>query len=121
MRDGRVLVVDDDPDILELVSTLLAAEGVSVELAEDGARALEVLERAEGPSIVLLDWRMPKMNGEAFLRALRAHPPRHPPKVVVISGDYQVFATAKALGAVECVRKPFDFGALVDVIRRQGG
>ena len=67
----RVLVVDDDPDIRELLRLLLELDGYTVETANDGAAALEALARADEPHIVLLDINMPRMSGLEVCERLR--------------------------------------------------
>src|SRR5712692_2484168 len=66
---GVVLVVDDNPLIGELVREVLESEGYAVEIAANGAEALELLDRGN-PRLVLLDMRMPVMNGWEFAAAL---------------------------------------------------
>lgn len=82
---ARILVVDDEPEIRRLLAEHLAAAGhVAVE-AEDGQHALERLAREE-VDLVLLNWNMPGIDGEAFLKHLDLHPERRWPPVVVVSG-----------------------------------
>jgi CheY-like chemotaxis protein len=67
----RILVVDDDHGIRESLRTLLELEGYEVELAEDGVQALLILETYP-VQLILLDMRMPRMDGWAFVRQARA-------------------------------------------------
>jgi CheY-like chemotaxis protein len=73
----RVLVVEDSPALRHLLAMALADEGYAVHTAADGARALELLERL-APCLILLDLRMPVMDGPAFARAYRAPAPPPP-------------------------------------------
>jgi CheY-like chemotaxis protein len=86
---GRfVLVVDDDPDDRERAAEVIAAEGYAVVEADDGAAALDLLRAMkEVPAAILLDWRMPRMNGEGLLGALREDRVLRTLRVVVVSGD----------------------------------
>ena len=78
----RVLVIDDDPLILDLLATLLEADGYTVAVADDGREALELASRLR-PSIVLLDMRMPDPDGWAVARELTARGLH--PKIIVMS------------------------------------
>ena len=113
-RDRCVLVVDDDPDIRDVVALVLEDEGFSVETAGDGAEAL-AKARERPPSGILLDMMMPVMDGAAFLRAWRteATGPRVP--VVVMSAN-QKATDALSLGAVDFIPKPFDVDDLLRVV-----
>lgn len=82
---ARVLVVDDEPEIRRILAEHLAAAGhVAVE-AEDGRHALERLE-SDTVDLVLLNWNMPGLDGQAFLEHIDLHPERRWPPVVVVSG-----------------------------------
>ena len=70
---NRVLVVDDDPSIRELIGALLAPESFDVRFAEDGAEAVE-RARAEQPDLIILDIMMPMMDGLEACRQLKADP-----------------------------------------------
>lgn len=113
-----VLVVDDDQDIRETVALVLRAKGFGVELAADGVEALEHLERGGSPSLILLDLRMPRMNGLELLRELRARRWQLP--VVVLTGDHAAAAEAARSGAKECLIKPVDLDALLGAVERFG-
>ena len=84
----RVLVVDDDPDILDALSEILEVEGYDVQRARNGREALQRLEQAM-PDLVLLDLMMPVMDGWAFARS-RARGAR--PPIIVLSADRNVSA-----------------------------
>jgi CheY-like chemotaxis protein len=105
-----VLVVDDDPDILEAVSEILEGEGYRVARAANGAEALARVE-AERPGAILLDLVMPVMDGFAFARTLRARAGA-PVPVVVISADGSPDRAAD-LDAYAYLAKPFDVDALL--------
>lgn len=72
MRDIRILVVDDDDDVRESVALLLRAEDYDVLTAGDGRDALALLAKIGRPSLVLLDWMMPGMDGRLVLDIIRA-------------------------------------------------
>jgi DNA-binding response OmpR family regulator len=66
-----VLVIDDEPDLVHMVSLSLLPEGYKVMVANDGASALRLIH-AELPDLVLVDWQMPGMDGVAFCKAVRS-------------------------------------------------
>jgi CheY-like chemotaxis protein len=87
VHEGPVLVVDDDPDVRERMTTLLTREGWRVTSAENGRAGLEAVG-ARKPGLVLLDLMMPEMDGFGFLRELRARPDwRDIPVVVLTAKD----------------------------------
>jgi CheY-like chemotaxis protein len=106
-----VLVVDDDPDILEALCEILAMEGYRVAQARHGAEALARVA-AERPDLILLDLMMPVMDGAAFAEALRARHPGAGIPVLVISADASP-ERAVGLEASAFLAKPFDLEALL--------
>ena len=113
----RVLVVDDDPTILESVADALAEDGITVTVAEGGARALALLQRV-APDVVLSDVRMPDIDGFALLREIKA---KHADCDVVMMTAFDDMATVVASmrgGAVEFLVKPLDLRQLRTAIRR---
>ena len=109
-----VLVVDDDPDILDAVCDILEGEHYRVSRARHGQEALERVAE-ERPAIVLLDLMMPVMDGVAFARALRARYTEDEIPIVVISADGNP-QRAAAVGARGFLAKPFDIDALLDEV-----
>jgi CheY-like chemotaxis protein len=114
----RILVVDDDDDIREVMQELLVAEGFQVDVAKDGIDALGKLEVEATPPLILLDMMMPRMDGEAFLKALRAKPALANASVVVISGNGAAREKAGNFQASGCLVKPFELDELLELIRR---
>ena len=110
-----VLVVDDDQDLREMLALVLQAHGYRTQEAVDGLDALDQIEAGTKPSLVLLDLRMPRMNGTEFLAALKDRMRTAIP-VVVITGDVGGAREALAAGARTCVRKPIDMDALLDTV-----
>lgn len=102
----RVLVVDDDPTILDLITTILRLARVEVATAVDGEAGL-ALARVMRPDVVLLDIMMPRMDGYDACRALKAAP--HPPRIVMVTAKTSTEdeLAALAAGADGYVRKPF--------------
>jgi CheY-like chemotaxis protein len=114
----RILVVDDDDDIREVMQDLLVSEGFRVDAAKDGLDALDKLAHDGHPPLILLDMMMPRMDGEAFLKALRGRPDLADAPVVVISGNAAVREKANSLHAAACLVKPFELDELLGVVRR---
>ncbi|MEX2247055.1 MAG: response regulator transcription factor [Dehalococcoidia bacterium] len=104
-RAETILVVDDDPIIVELVSRILDLEGFPVESCGSGGRALQLFEQVQ-PDLVILDIRIPEMDGISVCRAVRTH--SHVPIIMLTAIDDEADA-ARALesGADDYVRKPF--------------
>jgi CheY-like chemotaxis protein len=111
MNSPLVLVVDDDPDILEAICDILEAEGYRVARARHGGEALQRLE-AERPSLILLDLMMPVMDGVAFAQRLHGDPGVAEIPIVVISADGNP-QRAALVGARGYLAKPFDIDALL--------
>lgn len=105
-----ILMVDDDPDILRLLTIALQPEGFRLLSASDGDTALQIA-RAQRPDLLLLDWNMPGRNGLEVCRALRADPDAHLRQVpVVLLTAYQEAddtAAGFAAGVTDYVTKPF--------------
>jgi CheY-like chemotaxis protein len=114
MNTPLVLVVDDDPDILEAICDILEGEGYRVARARHGEEALVRVE-AQRPDVILLDLMMPVMDGVAFSQALRQRPSFRDVPVVVISADGNP-QRAAAVGAVGYLAKPFDIDALLSQV-----
>lgn len=119
-RIKSVLVVDDDDAIRDMVAETLQYEGYAVEVAENGAEALERL-RQKQPDAIVLDLMMPVMDGWQFVEALRELDARAEVPIVVMSAAHQLHETADRLlakGVRAVLAKPFDLDALIGVIER---
>jgi CheY-like chemotaxis protein len=120
MMDGRgtVLIVDDDPDILEIVTVVLGLYEVPTVTACDGVEALEVMRAEGGLGLVLLDLMMPRMSGVEVLAEMKRDPALVELPVVVVSGNYQTEGAVLAMGANEYLVKPIDVDVLMRVVSR---
>ena len=107
----RILVVDDDHELAHVLAFALELRGYLVELATNGSDALERVRRARF-DVVLVDWKMPVMDGRAFLREHVREAGTNVPPVVVMSGAPEAAAQALHLGAAAVVAKPFHFEEL---------
>ncbi len=115
---ARVLIVDDSPTILKVVSAILARHGYEAAAARDGLAGIEMIKRGPKYDLVLLDFVMPRMNGYQFCRELRSNPAHRSLPVVLMSakGDKIRGQFVQQTGAVDAITKPFDARALVAVI-----
>jgi CheY-like chemotaxis protein len=114
--DKRVLVVDDDSAIREFVSMALEDEGYEVVTAPHGAAALELV-RQEAPRAIVLDMRMPVMDGWEFSRVYRQLPGPHAP-IIVATAARDVEERAAQVQADAFLGKPFDLDALLGVVEQ---
>ena len=112
-----MLVVDDDPDILEALSEILEAEGFEIRRARNGKEALERLE-PDPPQLILLDLMMPVMDGWEFAQRMRQRPSVAGITLIVLSADRNVGSKATDIGAVGHLAKPFELNDLLDMVRR---
>jgi two-component system chemotaxis response regulator CheY len=115
MPNHPVLVVDDDPAIRSAVRDLLEDYGIPVETATDGRDALAKVT-AQVPRLVLLDMRMPIMDGWGFARALRDA--GIDPPVVVMTAAADARRWADEIGAIGVVPKPFGIDELIGAVNR---
>jgi CheY-like chemotaxis protein len=115
---SRVLVVDDDPEIVTFLATLLELEGIESQVATSAAAALSILQHGL-PSLVLLDIAMPDRDGLDLCRALKKDPRTRDVPVFVVSArpGKDVVERALAAGAEEFIRKPFENQELIARIR----
>ncbi len=110
----RVLVVDDDPDIVQFVRMNLELEGFEAETAENGRIALD-MAKARPPDLVLLDVMMPEMDGLTVLRRLRSSPATANIPVIILTAKALAEDRVKGLdlGADDYITKPFDLDELI--------
>jgi len=113
----RVLLVDDDPEILEATGSLLREWGYAVDEARDGATALS-LARGARPDLMLIDLMMPVMDGWTLIRRLRDEKVAEEVPVVVFSADRDAHEKAKTLQAQAALRKPVELEELQNVVAR---
>lgn len=113
MNDGSILVVDDDPLILETVAEALEFEGHSVRRAANGAEALGEVERSL-PALILLDMRMPVLDGWGFARELGLREIKVP--ILVMTAARDAHEWAAQIGADGAVAKPFDLPDLLEAV-----
>ncbi|HEX7942996.1 MAG TPA: response regulator [Gemmatimonadaceae bacterium] len=109
-----ILIVDDDPDLLDVTSFVIENEGMAVETASNGEEALALLRAGRIPGLVLLDLMMPVMNGWEFLEEVAKDPSLKAVPVVVLTAA----ECGQVPGAMEVLNKPMDLMALLRVVAR---
>lgn len=97
----KILVADDEPDVLEISSKKIKEAGYQVVTAKDGQEALDKIYK-DSPDVVVLDIRMPKLDGFEVLKRLRAKP---------IPGKWQPVIVVSALGELEDMKKGYNLEA----------
>jgi CheY-like chemotaxis protein len=122
MANTRILVVDDEPDVVGFVQRILESEGFEVIAAYDGISALDLAEN-ERPDLVLLDIMMPMMSGYEVCQQLKANPQTKTIPVVCLSSAHgpDAFTKSQAAGAATLVLKPFTPAELIAQIQRYLG
>lgn len=111
-----VLVVDDDVDLLGMVAILLEEAGYRVITAGEGQEALQKVAQ-EMPGMILLDMKMPGMNGWQFAREFRARH-NHRAPIVVLTAAEDARKRAEEIGAEGYLGKPFDIADVIRIVDR---
>ncbi len=117
---AKILVVNDEPDIVRVVVKIMEARGHQVATAEDGASALEAVA-GDPPDVVILDLNLPQMDGFEVCRRIKSSPEtRHIPVVMMTAAYVRVEDARRGteLGADEYVTKPFLREVLVHNVER---
>lgn len=110
-----VLIVEDDEPIRTILSEILRDEGFDVFVAENGNEGLKILETMPRPCLILLDFMMPVMNGQEFMKKKQRDDLIASIPVVLVSAFED---RSKAIGAVGFVKKPIEFDGLMRFLRR---
>ncbi|HKA63190.1 MAG TPA: response regulator, partial [Methylomirabilota bacterium] len=113
----RVLVVDDEAEIRSLLGAILQSNGYEAVTAEDGAAALQQVQR-EHPDVILLDLSMPRMGGLAALPEIKRLDPDVPVIICTAHADLATAVQAMKLGAYDYLTKPFDVDLLALTVSR---
>lgn len=110
-----ILVVDDQPGIRRLLMEVLSENGYSVEVAANGYEGLQKVKELN-PDLVLMDMKMPGMDGIETLRELRRTGQNAKVVMMTAYGELDMINEAKELGAIAYITKPFDIVALCQLI-----
>jgi CheY-like chemotaxis protein len=119
---GRILVVDDSPFMIRLVTYMLESAGHETASAENGRVALDLIAK-EAPDLVFLDTMMPEMDGMETLRAIRADPQTRELPVLMLTAKAQAddYRAATEAGANGYLTKPFNQADVLDSVARYLG
>jgi DNA-binding response OmpR family regulator len=115
----KILIVDDEPDIVKVVAFRLEKEGYEVHIATDGEKALEVLEQ-DKPGVVLLDITLPRLNGYEVCARMKANKALKDIPVIFVTASLSTEEFKQRFletGAQGYVFKPFEFGVLSQKIK----
>lgn len=115
----RVLVIDDDDELAEVVRQALRESGFAVATVRHGAAALDLIEQIR-PDLILLDLRMPIMDGWSFMTQYRRSAKANG-RIVLVSGHPDVREISERLGADAYVGKPFELTQLLRTVQQQLG
>jgi len=116
-KDINILLVDDDPIVLKLLESILAARGYNYDVAGDGLQAVEKMKR-QSFNIVITDINMPNMNGMELLKHIIEHHPRT--GVIVATGYSKMYSYVDVInaGAIDYLTKPFNGDELLAKLHR---
>ena len=114
---GTILAIDDEPELLQALEEFLRPRQCAVVTACSGEEGLQKLEQHH-PTLVLLDLKMPGMDGLLALRKMKELRPQLPVIVMTAEEDAHLMRQAFALGAFEYLVKPYDFKALQSMLSR---
>src|SRR5207302_9920848 len=115
-----ILIVDDDADMRSLLGAFLTDQGFVVYAARNGRHAFQILERIPPPSLILLDYKMPVMNGTQFLAAKRRDARLQAIPVIIMSAWTRAWTGAR-LDVVDVLSKPIDLDRLLELVNRTVG
>lgn len=118
MPPKKILVVDDEPEVRQLMEHFLTGKGFEVRVAENGRKGLATLETFT-PDVVLLDMHMPELDGVGTLHELTRRWPALPVIMVTVNEDVETTSRLLQLGAADYVPKPFDLDYLEQAISIQ--
>ncbi len=117
MRKGKILIVDDEPQILKILSRLLSKLNCEISTAGTGEEALELIGK-EGFDLIILDLRLPGLSGIEVLKETKRKSPASSVVVITAYGSVETAIQAMKLGADDFLQKPFDTEQLGLVVRR---
>ena len=119
ISNKRILIIDDSADIQGLLKILLESKGYTIECSSNGEEALRMLDSSEDlPGLILLDLRMPIMDGTTFLGLKRGTARLRNIPTVVMSGDEDIELRRIETNADDILKKPLNIRSLLEVLER---
>ncbi len=113
----HILLAEDDPELLELLTIVLLRAGYQVTGCDNGLQLQEQLEQVESYDLVISDLRMPALTGLEVLESQLSNPYCPPFICMTAFGDEKTHATAKRLGAMATIDKPFDLDNMIELVQ----
>jgi CheY-like chemotaxis protein len=114
-----ILIVEDDADMRSLLAAFLTVRGFSVYTARNGRHALQILDRIPAPSLILLDYKMPEMNGTQFLAHKRRDRRLQAIPVAIMSASTREWTGGSSrLDVIDVLSKPMDLERLLALVAR---
>lgn len=119
IKKPMILVVDDEEELVKALRDRLHFEGFDTVAAFEGVRAIEMANK-HNPDLILLDLRMPAGNGQSVLKSLKSRLQTEKIPVIVISAleGFHLEEELLSGGAIDFIRKPYDWGELLEKIRK---
>lgn len=111
----RILCIDDDPDIIDLLNIILVDEGYHVNSASSPSNIFDLIQEHK-PDLILLDVYMGPYNGMQICKAMRSYTRTEHTPVLIITSDEDVKDVVKDFGATDLILKPFDTNLLIEKI-----
>jgi len=116
MGKKKILMIDDEPELVDMVKKRLEASGYDFIGSYDGASGMEAAVR-DKPDLILLDVRMPRMDGYTFIKEIRVNNDLKKIPIIVLSIVDQLSEVFKLEGVIDYIEKPFDTEELLEKIR----
>jgi CheY-like chemotaxis protein len=118
MDNKRILLIDDEPDLVRLTSFRLQKAGYDILVAESGTQGLQIAQQ-EKPDLILLDLNLPHMNGDKVCQAIKSDPDlRHIPIIVLSASSESIKKKSEEIGADAYIVKPFEVSNLLETIKK---
>ena len=115
-KKRKILIIEDEEDIREILKEFFEGEGYSVFTAVNGKDAFRILDEVNIPSLILVDLMMPIMSGEEFIEKRNVHPLYSKIPTVIMSADHRTMAKAQALGIKHAINKPLELSNLMAIV-----
>ena len=118
----QALVIDDDPAILLMMTSILHGLGYQVTTAVDGQQGLQHLSESSPPDVVLVDWNMPVMNGLEFVKSVRSQTQFNQLPIIMVTTELEMSQVALSAdaGISEYIMKPFSPIMIIEKLQMVG-
>jgi DNA-binding NtrC family response regulator len=113
----KILVIDDDPDQVEIIKTIVSAEGRQIETCTEGKVAFDLIHKQKF-DLVFTDILLPDINGVQIMKEIKKTSPETEVVPVTAFGDWGIYAETLKLGAKEFINKPFRISEIQGVVAR---